>query len=123
MTINHIVYLIQIVVLTGVIVLVWLNRRVMNGLARGLILLAALLIVRRIDEFIGYLDDTGSLVISSVIVGVLFWDVWKIHQARWLYLLWSEQRQKRIADLEAMRAQSEKGYGSWEHQKASERVR
>ena len=123
MSINHVIYAVQIIVLSASIAMVWRSRRAMNGLARGLILLAALLIIRRIDEFVGYLDDTGSLVISSVIVGVLFFDIWKVYHARWLYELWNEQRQQRIADLEEMRARSERGYGEWDHQKVSRRVR
>jgi hypothetical protein len=47
---------------------------------------------------------------------VFFLDVWKIHRARWLYLLWSEARQKRIDELENMRKPSEQ-ISAWEHQK------
>jgi hypothetical protein len=114
--INEIIYSVQIVLLCGAIVMVVINRKAINGLARGLVLLAILLIVRRIDDMAGVLGETGTLVLSSVVVAVFFLDVWKIHRARWLYLLWSEARQKRIAELEKMRAPSDSA-SAWDYQK------
>lgn len=117
MTINNIIYALQIIVLSVTIGLVVINRKAINGLARGLVLLAILLIVRRIDDMTGFLGETGTLVLSSIVVIVFFLDILKIHQARWVYLLWHEARKKRIDELEAMRKPSNKLY-PWEHQQA-----
>ena len=58
-----IIYLIQIVFLLLCIGMTWRARRALNGMSRGLILLCVLLIVRRLDDMLGYLDSVGTLVL------------------------------------------------------------
>lgn len=93
------------------------SRKALNGLARGLVALALLLIVRRIDDVLGqHLNDVSILVLSSVVVIVFWLDVKRIDDARDLYALWQQARKQREHDLETRRANSEQRAGAWAHQ-------
>lgn len=115
--IYNVVYAAQIVLLVVTIGMVIRSRRALNGLTRGLVLLATLLIVRRFDDMFGILDGVGTLVLSSVVVVVFALDVWKIDSMRDLYAGWHQARQEKMQQLEQMREQS--GDPNWgEHQRS-----
>jgi len=103
MSIEHLIYLFQIALLCACVYMTWHARAALNGLGRGLILLFLLLIVRRVDDMLGYLDTIGVLVLSSAVVAVVAFDIYQIYKARDVYALYLQNRKKRIAELENKR--------------------
>jgi uncharacterized membrane protein YccC len=84
----------RIVLLIGTIVMIVQARRMFNGMARGLILLACLLVMRSLDDLFGFLDPFQLTVLSLSVVGVFAFDVWRIWRDRkehadWL--IWREE--------------------------------
>lgn len=98
-----IIYLLQIGLLCACIYMTWHGRVALNGLGRGLILLFLLLIARRVDDLLGYLDSVGVLVLSSTVVVVVTYDIFQIYRARDVYALYLHNRKERIQTLESMR--------------------
>ena len=98
-----IIYIAQIILLCACIYMTWHARVALNGLGRGLILLFMLLIARRVDDVLGYLDTIGVLILSSAVVAVVTYDIYHIWRAREVYALYLHNRQKRIAELEQQR--------------------
>jgi len=98
-----VIYLIQIALLFACVLMTWRVRRALNGLGRGLILLLLLLIVRRVDDMLGYLDSLGALILSSTVVAVVTYDIYQIYKARDVYALYLRNRQERISKLEELR--------------------
>lgn len=97
-----VIYLAQIAVLLWCIYMTWHARAALNGLGRGLILLFVLLIFRRVDDILGYLDTLGHLILSSAVVVVVAYDIHQIYKAREVYALYLRNRQERIEMLEKM---------------------
>ena len=92
--------------------------RSFNGLARGLVALSLLLAVRTIDDLghvfgLNVLDDTATLLLSSLVVLVFFLDVQRIYKEHPLREMSRKWRHKREDELEQMREQSERG-ASWD---------
>lgn len=96
------IYIAQIVALLWCLYMTWRARKAMNGLVRGMMLLFLLLIVRRIDDAFSIFDNTGILILSSLVVIVITFDVYQIYKMRWLYALYLENRRTRIDELEKM---------------------
>lgn len=101
------VYLFQIVVLSVCIYMAWHARAALNGLGRGLILLFMLLIFRRMDDILGYLDTIGNVILSSSVVVVVAYDIYQIYKAREVYALYLRNRRERISQLERIRQHDE----------------
>ena len=106
-------YGLQFVLLIITIGMVTRSRKAMNGLARGLILLGLLLMVRRVDDVghlysLNLLDETVTMVLSLSVTIVFFVDVRTIDKIRDLYAQWHAQRRLKIAMLESKREQSER---------------
>jgi hypothetical protein len=113
MSIDTVIYISQIVLLAACVYMTWSARHALNGLGRGLILLFLLLIARRFNDMLGYLDSIGVLVLSSAVVCVVAYDIFQIWRARDVYALYLQQRRKRIEALESMREKSEPYHGAW----------
>lgn len=96
------IYLIQIIFLLADIYMVWQARKAINRLGIGLILLFSLLIVRRLDDMGRNAEELGILVLSSVIVVIVTYEVFSVYQHRELYTQYLENRQKRIETFDAM---------------------
>ncbi len=94
------IYIAQIVALLCCLYMLWKARKATNGLGRGMMLLFVLLIVRRLDDAFSILNDTGVLILSSLVVAVIVFDVYKIYSMRELYSLYLENRKARIDELE-----------------------
>lgn len=107
MTAINLAYAIQIAVLLGCIYMIWQARAALNSLARGLILLCILLIIRRIDDVFNIFDQVATTILSSIVVTILFMDIYKLYKEREVYALYLRNRQKRIDALEEMRSHSE----------------
>lgn len=105
MTLNvaeKLIYIAQIIALLWCLYMVWRARKATNGLGRGMMLLFILLIVRRLDDAFGILDDFGVLILSSLVVMVITFDIYQLYKMRGLYTLYLENRQERIAALEKL---------------------
>lgn len=114
--IYQVVYLAQIFALLVCIYMTWRVRFVLNGLARGLIALFVLLIVRRVDDAFGILDTTATLILSSAVVIVVADDLYQIYRMRETLKAALLLRQKRVAELEADRYKAEQLAGkSWDY--------
>lgn len=100
---TQIVYSAQIVALLVCVYMTFRARHALNGLGRGLTLLFFLLIARRVDDVLGYLDDTGIMILSSAVVIVVTYDIFQIYKARNVYAAHLHNRQERIKDLESMK--------------------
>ncbi len=100
------VYFVQIAVLVVCIFMVFRIRKMLNGLARGLILLFVLLIARRVDDIWGVYTNAQTAILSSAVVAVVAYDIWQIYRARKVYALYFRNRQKRITELESLRKDS-----------------
>lgn len=94
------IYIAQIAALLGCSFMIWRARKAMNGLGRGMLFLCFLLILRRVDDGFSILDETGSLILSSLVVAVITFDVYQIYKMRGLYAFYLKNRTKRIEDLE-----------------------
>jgi ABC-type multidrug transport system permease subunit len=94
------IYIAQIVALLWCSFMIWKARQATNGLGRGMLLLLFLLILRRVDDAFSILDDTGVLILSSLVVMVIVFDVYQIYKMRGLYALYFANRQERIDELE-----------------------
>lgn len=103
MTVYQIVYLLQIIVLVGCIYMTWKARKALNGLGRGLILLFILLIARRVDDVWQVYNEAQTVILSSLVVGVITYDILQIYKARQVYAAYLRNRNRRIEQLEAMR--------------------
>lgn len=114
MIISTLIYSAQIIALLICVYMAWRARAALNGLGRGVILLMLLLIVRRVDDAFHVLSDVETVILSSIVVIVVFIDVYHIYQARDAYRIYLTNRHKRMAELEAMREQSEKVSGNWD---------
>lgn len=112
MTAYQIVYLLQIIVLVGCIYMTWKARKALNGLGRGLILLFILLIARRVDDVWQIYNEVQTALLSSLVVGVVAYDIWQIYKARDVYAAYLRNRQERIDQLEATRMDSQ-GRDKW----------
>lgn len=104
---TEIIYLAQIVILLVCIYMTWRVRHEISGLARGLIALFALLIVRRLDDAFGILDATATLILSSAVVIVVADDLYHIYKMRETLKASRILRRQREAELEAIRERSE----------------
>lgn len=113
-TMSTLIYSAQIVILLVCVYMAWRARAALNGLGRGLMLLMLLLIMRRVDDAFHVLSDVETVILSSVVVIVVFVDVYRIYQARDAYRVYLANRHKRMAELEAMRNQDEKQSGDWD---------
>ena len=98
-----IIYAIQIAFLLACIYMTWRARRALNSLGRGLVLLFVLLIARRVNDMLGYLDTIGVLLLSSAVVIVVTYDIYQIYKVRDMYAFYLRNRQERIEKLESMR--------------------
>jgi hypothetical protein len=96
------VNIVQIAVLAGCIYMTWHVRRILSGMAPGLIGLLVLLIVRRLDDAFDVLDTTATLVLSSLVVILVTYDLYKLFRMRHVYSVYFQNRQRRIDDLERM---------------------
>lgn len=101
------VYLFQIVVLIVSIYMIWRTRRLINGLARGLIVLFVFLIVQRIDFAFNIYDENISLVVSSMVVLAVAYDIYQVYRMIPTYEVYWRNRQERITRLENMRKTNE----------------
>ena len=101
------VYSIQIVLLIACIYMVARARRALNGLARGLVLLLLLLIVRRIDDMFLILDNLQTMILSTAVVVVITYDIYQIYSRRDVFEFYLENRKKRIEQLEQLRRAAE----------------
>ncbi len=102
---EQIVFIAQIIILCWCSYMVWRARQALNGLGRGMLLLFVLLIIRRLDDAFHVLDNTGVLLLSSAVVLIVAYDVHRIYKERETYVLYLQNRRKRIADLEMLRKQ------------------
>lgn len=103
----EIVYAVQIVFLCICIYMVHRARFAINGMSRGIILLLALLIVRRFDDALGFMGPIAIAMLSSAVVAVIFLDIYHLYKEREIYALYLLNRKRRIDQLEAMRNESE----------------
>lgn len=87
--------------------MVWRSRQALNGLTRSILLLLALLIVRRLDDAFGILDGTATAILSSAVVALIAVDLHYIYRQRGLFAMYQRNRLERIAQLEKMRQQNE----------------
>lgn len=92
----------------------WRAREALHGLARGLMALMLLLIVRRLDDAFELFSQTETLILSSAVVMIVLLDVSRIYQAREVYRIYAVNRKRRMAELEEMRRRDEKFSGSWD---------
>jgi len=135
MTEFSLIYLVQLAALIVALVMIAGARRMFNGMAFGLLALGVLLVVRRLNDVFGVIGEVELAVVSSLVVAVFCWDVWRIWKERrdhadWLH--WREQwaeelklirqwqnrkaeRDRLERELEEIRALDE-GVGSWDHQ-------
>jgi hypothetical protein len=128
------VYIVQICILAlclpllvACVYMAYKSRAALNGMARSLILLLALLallvlvlIVRRVFDSLGFMDDVASLVFSSAVTVTSFFiallttvDVYYLYRNRAVYAARLENRRNREAQLEAIRERSERISGAW----------
>ncbi len=128
--------LIRIAVLIVAIVMIVQARDMFGGMARGLILLALLFIVRAVDDLTGFLDPFGIVVLSSSVAVVFLIDVyniWRDRKDHAEYVNWRKQhaeelrlvkewkarqemRAQREQYLESLRHQGGEDLSSWDHQ-------
>src|SRR5512135_3264217 len=104
---TQVIYLFQIIFLLLDIYMVWQARLAINGLTSTLILLFALLIIRRMDDMGRNPEVIGILVLSSVIVTLVTFSIFRVYRKRGIYAAYLERRKEREEDLENMRAESE----------------
>lgn len=114
LSLDKFIYIAQIVALLICAYMVFRARHAINGLARGVFLLLLLLIVRRVNDAFGILDETGVLILSSGVVVILMFDIWQVYKDRTIYAEYLRNRQKRIDELE----RSMQGVDTSEYQKA-----
>jgi hypothetical protein len=99
----NLIYVIEILVLCVDIYMVYRARQALNGLFISMIALLTFLIVRRLDDMGRNADDLGILVLSSVVVIIITFDIFKVYKEREVYALYLRNRQTRIEELEQMR--------------------
>lgn len=130
----EIIYIIQIVLLlltipplVACLYMVYQSRAALNGLTRGLsallvmlIALMVLLSVRRLDDAFNIFNESATLILSSIvalmsisIVLLVTLDLHYLYRNRELFALYQRNRQKRIQQLEDMRAQNERIGSMW----------
>lgn len=115
MNIEIVVYVIQIIVLLVCIYMTWRVRFALSGLARGLIALFILLIVRRVDDAFGVLSAAETVILSTAVVIVVADDLYYLYKMRETLQVSHLMRKQREAKLEAARKRSEELAGkSWD---------
>jgi hypothetical protein len=116
--IHTIPYLVQIVILVAGIYMIWRARRLLNGLARGLILLFVFLIAQRLDFSFDVYNEDISLIVSSLVVIAVAHNVYQFYKMLPIYQQYWTNRQARINEYEQMRANAERGM-PWDKQPVS----
>lgn len=111
--IETLIFIVQIAALMACIFMLWRSRRALNGMGRATMLLCVALIIRRLDDAFHILDSMGILILSSIVVGLVFYDVLQVYKQRHLFALYWQSRQARIDEYEALREKSERHSGSW----------
>lgn len=99
---EHSIFIGQIVILGYCLYMLWRARQALNGLGRGMMLLIVLLIIRRLGDAFHVLGNTDILLLSSAVVLIVTYDVYRIYKARHIYALYLSNRQQRIAELEEL---------------------
>lgn len=110
--IETLIFIVQIVALVACIFMLWKSRKALNGMGRATMLLCVALIIRRLDDAWHILSDLEILVLSSVVVGLVFYDALQVYKDRELFALYWQSRQARIDQYEAMREQH--GGDNWD---------
>lgn len=130
------VYLAQMLALVVAIAMIVIARRGFNGFALGFVSLGFLLIIRRIDDTTNLIGHDVMAVVSSLIVALYCYEVWKVWKDRrdhteWLHWReqwaaelilireWQARKQVQLEkerELEQQRIESGEQLSSWEHQ-------
>lgn len=97
------IYIAQIILLCADAFMVWRARRAFNGLWWELIVLFLFLAIRRVDDMITNADRPGILVLSSVVVVIVSYGVYRVYRERYALAFYLKNRQARIAEYEAER--------------------
>ena len=101
------VYAAQIAALLACLYMTWRSKRALNGMARGMMLLMLLLIVRRVDDMTGILDNLQTMILSSAVVVLVTYDIYAVYRQRDVFAMYLENRKKRIDEMENQRKASE----------------
>jgi hypothetical protein len=94
------IYVLQIALLLTCLYMIWRVRLILNGLARGFVALILLLILRRSDDALHWMDETEILLLSSAVVLIVAYDIFQLYRNREIYAFYFRNREQRIEDLE-----------------------
>lgn len=97
------IYIAQIVLLCADAFMVLRSRRAFNGLWWELIVLFVSLAIRRLDDMIRNADEIGILILSSIVVTIVSYGVYRVYRDRYVLAFYLKNRQARIAEYEAER--------------------
>lgn len=99
------IYIAQIILLCADAFMVWRARRAFNGLWWELIVLFLFLAIRRVDDMTTNADRPGILVLSSVVVTIVTYGVFRLYRERKALEFYLQNRKAREEQLEKMRKQ------------------